>query len=57
MYELKDGFFTMSPMFLEIIDDFNKRQMERTRLLMEMLKEQRKNKKNRRKMKKHGKTI
>ena len=50
---------TLSPQFQKVIDNFNKRQEERIRLLIALLNEQepKKKKKNRRKMRKHGQII
>jgi hypothetical protein len=53
MYK-RNGTMIIDPFFEAIIDDFNKRQQETMRLLLELIKEQTKKKKNRRKMKKHG---
>ena len=59
MLTLRDGTLLLSHDFQEIIDDFNKRQEERIRLLIALLNEQepKKKKKNRRKMRKHGQII
>ena len=57
MLKLRDGRFFISSEFQEVIDEFNKKQQERMRLLIELLNERdehKKKKKNRRKMKKHG---
>lgn len=60
MLTLRDGRLLISPEFQEVIDEFNKKQQERMRLLIELLNEREEpkvKKKNRRKMKKHGQII
>jgi hypothetical protein len=57
MYKLRNGTWITDPMFDAIIDEFNKSQARRMQLLLELIKEQNKKKRNRRKMKKHGQTI
>lgn len=60
MLTLRDGILLISPEFQEVIDEFNKKQQERMRLLIELLNEREEpkvKKKNRRKMKKHGQII
>lgn len=54
MYKLRNGNWITDPMFDAIIDEFNKSQARRMQLLLELLKEQNKKKRNRRKMKKHA---
>ena len=55
MYKLRNGNWITDPMFDAIIDEFNKSQARRMQLLLELLKEQNKKKRNRRKMTKNAK--
>lgn len=55
MYKLRNGTWITDPMFDAIIDEFNKSQARRMQLLLELLKEQNKKKRNRRKMTKNAK--